>query len=38
MRGYLADGCAGPRDFMNGRIVISHRCVLLIFKLKISSG
>ena len=27
MRGYLADGCAGPRDFMNGRIVISHRYV-----------
>lgn len=24
MRGYLADGCAGPRDFMNGRVVISH--------------
>ena len=29
MRGYLADGCAGPRDFMNGRVVISHRYVSL---------
>ena len=29
MRGYLADGCAGPRDFMNGRIVISHRYVTI---------
>lgn len=27
MRGYLTDSCAGPRDFMNGRIVISHRYV-----------
>lgn len=38
MRGYLADGCAGPRDFMNGRIVISHRYILLIIKPKTNSG
>ena len=37
MRGYLMDGCAGPRDFANGRIVISHRYVRMKNYLKLCS-